>query len=83
MREHCGPLLPPADPVLHPPHHRHPAPLPDVHGEGDPGAGLLVPVLSGVETLNGCYSISTLGRHIVIQSELWAQVSNTNEAPLG
>ena len=38
MREQRGPLLSPTDPVLHPPDHRHPAPLSDVHGEGDPGA---------------------------------------------
>ena len=50
MREQCGPLLSPAHPLLHPPHHRHPATLADVHREGDPGASLSVPVVLSVAT---------------------------------
>ena len=50
MREQRGPLLSPADPLLHPPHHRHAPPLADVHREGDPGARLSVPVMLSVAT---------------------------------
>ena len=72
MREQCGPLLSPAHPVLHPPHHRHPASLADVHREGDPGARLPVPIVSSVKC---CYCIDTT----LMQSEVSAQVSTTNE----
>ena len=66
MREQCGPLLSPTDPVLHPPDHRHPAPLSDVHGEGDPGA------------VEDCQTVSS--RHVESSHSIFVIVATLSNA---
>ena len=66
MREQCGPLLSPTDPVLHPPDHRHPAPLSDVHGEGDPGV------------VEDCQTVSS--RHVESSHSIFVIVATLSNA---